>query len=435
MTGNNTAVSWRRGNLPGRPLPLMMKGLLIGVVITGFFISQGCELLKNMVEEKTSPEVGLVLVRGPEEVPGGEGRYLFEIKAVVEGNPAPRVVFNRDDSMGQAGKNRVTVILHAGDSFTVMAIATSSGGSASASLELHAQIPTADSAGKPGPTPAPGVTTATPGTSAPTSGVPSVTPDASTPAPGTPTPAAPMPTLSAIVPLPSLLISFQPTVYPASPSPSPAPLPSASAFTPFPTLYWPSPSPSPGLVPFPSLMIPLVFSVTLSPVRNESGQVSENGYAFTNSNVYAGDDSGNRMVRGFISFNITGLAGKTVRTARLTLAEPIVQSDPSFMLGIRRYGLWIEAVSYGARPLIVSDYYLRSTIIKKCDYDYDINLFSDAADPATRLLCEELQRCLDDGLNRFQVRLRYTYEVSDFDNQWDGVGYQPGTISLGVTYH
>jgi hypothetical protein len=85
---------------------------------------------------KTAPEIDLEVAGDPQL--GEGGRYRFEVSAKVSGKPAPEVTFNRDDSMGEAGKNRAVILLDPGETFVVTAAAKNPLGKSEATLELKA---------------------------------------------------------------------------------------------------------------------------------------------------------------------------------------------------------------------------------------------------------------------------------------------------------
>jgi dTDP-D-glucose 4,6-dehydratase len=49
-------------------------------------------------------------------------------------------------------------------------------------------------------------------------------------------------------------------------------------------------------------------------------------------------------------------------------------------------------------------------------------------------LVEEIQKCIDKGLTRFQLRMQFAHEVSDNDGEWDDVKYGLDKVLLKIAY-
>lgn len=385
--------------------------LLIVVMIMGILFVPGCGLLQGVMGKKTAPEVALVLVKGPEEVK--EGRYLYEIKAVVEGDPAPKVTFNRDDSMGEAGKNRATIILNAGESFTLTVVAASSEGKASDSMELQGGKLPADGTAKPTPTPTPKPTatgtaatpTPTAATAAPTA---TTTPTATATPAATPTPTpTPAPTATSTpTPLPSLLITIFPSFILPSPSPSPTPLPSLLITINPSFIILPSPTPT---------------TVTLSP--SSRGSVIKDGtIQSTHNNV--GDTNTNLGRQGFITFDVSGIPDTaTIQSARLETVTYDKLGDPFGSLGslrvyVHNYGT-LDAGDYTPPPV--------TGAITRFDNEAQLT------DPAVQALNSIGLTGIKNALagNQFQIRLQFNTRETDNDGVADVLR---ASFRLVVTY-
>ena len=98
---------------------------------------------------------------------------------------------------------------------------------------------------------------------------------------------------------------------------------------------------------------PTTAQVTLNAIPGESGTVFE-GAAGTApvSAIQAGDTAGNFISRGFLSFDIGSLAGKTITSATLDLSSCTKTQDP-FTGSLA--GIWVGDVQY-ALPLDQTDY-------------------------------------------------------------------------------
>ncbi len=86
---------------------------------------------------QSAPTITLEIAEGP-ELDENTDLYRIIVEAIVLGNPEPEVTFNRNDGIGEMEINHSLILLEAGDSFLIKAIASNSLGSAEASLELSA---------------------------------------------------------------------------------------------------------------------------------------------------------------------------------------------------------------------------------------------------------------------------------------------------------
>jgi len=87
-------------------------------------------------EEKEAPTISLSIYEGPTYSPSDNLCY-YRIKATVTGNPGPTVEWNKDDSGGTWGTKKAQVNLHDPDeTYTLIATATNSEGTDTASIEL-----------------------------------------------------------------------------------------------------------------------------------------------------------------------------------------------------------------------------------------------------------------------------------------------------------
>ncbi len=182
----------------------------------------------------------------------------------------------------------------------------------------------------------------------------------------------------------------------------------------------------------PSQLPKLKRTTTLAPVEEgESGWIIENESIIPTA-TYAGDNVKNKMVRGFVSIDISEMAGKTVGKAvlRMKLRPDKEFGNPSAIGGLR-----LVASRWGPRKLILDDYNCPGSVF----YDapiYNINISSGPdSEGMDRLLAKELQSCIDDGLNRFQFRLLFAKNVSNNNNKPDGVQYEFEDITLYVEYY
>ncbi len=416
-----------------------MIGFLAAVIILlllalVFFISP----LKDMVMgTKSVPEVTLELLRGPE--PDEEsGKYLFEVEAVATGNPAPEITFNRYDDPEEVGGNRVTLLLEKGESFTLVAVAENSEGKASVTLELVGEIPD-DSGDDTDGTDDSGDT-----------GEPTPGGESEPPAAGNRPPV-----ISKIVISHDLLRTGESyTVTAEASDPDGDNLTYQWSVTGGTVanlnvnpISWKAPD-APGDPQLSvvvrdgkggeavlSKQVPVGY-MQLSPVSAQSGRIIKDQEVRSPACVFAGDSNTNKIVRGFICFDIGKLQGVAIKTADLRLAGPTVLGDPSFMHGtLGTTGLRINIASWddrGSEPLSLMHYSLPGTSIGGYT-SYNITHTSVAGESGWNIV-RLLQSCIDKGYNRFMFRLMFSMEESDSDGQWDGVEYKLETISLYVTF-
>ena len=86
--------------------------------------------------EKAAPTIELEIYQGP-TYSEADGICYYRIKAVVTGNPTPKVEFSKDDSLSSFGSKKAQVNLHSTDeTYTLTATATNSEGEATDSINL-----------------------------------------------------------------------------------------------------------------------------------------------------------------------------------------------------------------------------------------------------------------------------------------------------------
>ena len=150
---------------------------------------------------------------------------------------------------------------------------------------------------------------------------------------------------------------------------------------------------------------------------DEAGSVAKDIYVCSDPicNIEFGDfgDFGtNRPVRGFISFDIRDLAGATVTNAALTFDTYMKRGDPASLIT----GIWVEVVNWGDDPtdhLVLSDYDLPGNRIRPyLPIDPVITVDPDK-------LKTELQSAIDNGMSRFQLRIRHRGWATNNNNNTD----------------
>jgi len=167
-----------------------------------------------------------------------------------------------------------------------------------------------------------------------------------------------------------------------------------------------------------------IISANLPLVVAEGGYLEQGGITGAGSYLYAGDTFHKKPCKGFASFNITGISGAEIQSATLTFNITHVYNDPSF------YGdLYINVLDWGAEPIIQADFGTIGIPVEGFSSSGDGNITCGA-----NKLKEELQKAINDGKSRFQVRIHFTGPFSDNDNETDGWKYDQSDVNLHIEY-
>jgi len=164
-------------------------------------------------------------------------------------------------------------------------------------------------------------------------------------------------------------------------------------------------------------------SLDLPKKTNEGGYLEYEGETYPGGNVYAGDSANNKPCMGFISFDITGLAGKTINAATLTLGSAAVQGDPLAYLD----AFLINVVEWGAESIIQSDFTPQGIAIQSFN--------SSNITCTAEKLKSELQKAINNGKSRFQIRVHFSGPYTDNDGSRDGWEYAQASVNLNVKYN
>ena len=161
---------------------------------------------------------------------------------------------------------------------------------------------------------------------------------------------------------------------------------------------------------------PAVAQVVLNAVASESGTLYEPA-AGAPLTILAGDTSANDIARGYMSFDISALSGKTIQNASLAIGSCSTMQDPFTSLG----GIWVGEVQY-ALPLDQSDYNIAGT---------GITLLNAVPGPID--VKNLVQTRTTEGKARFQIRL-HPAGPTDADGQADYISCNSGSVTLTITY-
>jgi hypothetical protein len=178
-----------------------------------------------------------------------------------------------------------------------------------------------------------------------------------------------------------------------------------------PVVASPTPTNTPPALP------PAIAQVVLNAVASESGTLYEPA-AGAPSTILAGDTSANEIARGYMSFDISTLSGKTIQNASLALGSCSTMQNPFTSLS----GIWVGEVQYPL-PLDQADYNIAGTGI--------VNLNSI---PAPIDVKAYVQARVTEGKSRFQIRL-HPAGPSDGDGQADYISCNAGSVTLTITYN
>ena len=154
---------------------------------------------------------------------------------------------------------------------------------------------------------------------------------------------------------------------------------------------------------------------------SEGGTVYEplSGESVTHGTILAGDTSGNFLARGYMSFDISSISGKTVTAAALDLSGCSQMRDPFGNLA----GIWVGEVQY-ALPLDQTDYDITGSGIQLLN-----NLPGSALD-----VKGYVQTRVTEGKSRFQIRLHPAKGTSDGNGEADYMSCNAAGPKLTITY-
>ena len=436
----------------------LLIGVLIGLAVLLILsvVVWATPLKDLLIKDKDMPEISLELV---EEQLQEDGSSRFEVEALVTGNPLPEVTFSRDDSGGEAGANRVWILLEPGERYTLTAEAKSPAGSATAQIELEAGGDTQGSSEQDdtgsGESPEQGGTAGSKespeqGGTAGSKGSAKSGADQNF-----------LPIITAIKFNSSQFAAgktYKATAEAGDPDGDTLTYKwsgdgTFSSTKSNPT-NWTAPNKAGkykikvtvkdgrGGVATRSKTItvaaslspppppPKVSTTTLPLIYNESGWIEKEVYVYDSVNaIFIGDNHLKVPSRGLVSFDMGKLKGKQVKKAVLKLGNPSIIGKPSELGQLR-----IGTAYWGARAIKLGDYKLPGTVLGVFT-SYNITLTSKPGDAIiVKNLATELQNNIDAGRNRFQIRVQFAKDTNG-NTKKDGVDYSLGNISLTVEYY
>jgi hypothetical protein len=164
----------------------------------------------------------------------------------------------------------------------------------------------------------------------------------------------------------------------------------------------------------------------LDAIHEESGLVGHHANTCARR-IYVGDDEFDRYVNGYISFNITYLAGVEVISATLVMVPGREYGDRSYLGNLR-----IGTLDYGTAPFTLPGCLSIRDIPVELLVEFpnsitDINYSGDE-------LANALQEKIDAESDRFQLKLYWTHPHTNEDGNEDGLGYYMNGTYLVVQY-
>jgi len=128
-----------------------------------------------------------------------------------------------------------------------------------------------------------------------------------------------------------------------------------------------------------------------------------------------------RLLEGFISFDISSLAGTSIQSATFRMRSGTLYGDPGFLhrleLRAANYGT-LDSGDFGTPGVFVVAYPAATTSITY----------------TSPPLVNALQALIDAGMSRAQLIIVYPGIHTDGHSDSDGVAFKPSDISLEVTY-
>ncbi len=174
-----------------------------------------------------------------------------------------------------------------------------------------------------------------------------------------------------------------------------------------------------------SVSPPAILSMDVPKVTAEGGYIAFGGIPINAGGcLFAGDEPTNKWVVGYISFDITGLTNATIQNATMTFNVKQKYNDPSFYASFLVYETY-----WGTVPISVATYSLPVNQIQHIASTTDGNFTVNNA-----ALKTALQTAINADHPRFQIGLSPTVEITNGNNDWDGIEYDQSGITLNVTY-
>jgi hypothetical protein len=361
-----------------------------------------------------SPTITLAIYEGPVYSPA-DNIYYFRVAATVTGSPNPAISWSKDDSGAAWGNKKAQVNISPGGTYTLTATATNSKGTASANIILAA----------------PGSSSSSTSSSSTTSTSINHAPDVA-----------------------DINVSggahYTDTVYTVSAAASDSDGDTLTYAWSATGGTWVNPNINPAQWRTPAAAGTYTLTLTVNDGRGgitvrtkdvavtvlslvnlsvpavyaEGGYIEKSGITNAGGCVFAGDSAGNQYCRGYMSYNITSLAGATIDTATVSFVLKQVLGNPVEHAGS---SMSLQIVDYGATAITQDNLGLPGTPIFNATAP--TFSFNGAA------LKTQLQNAINAGKQRFQICVGFTAPNFDSDGVWDGWEYDQTGITLNIQYY
>jgi len=165
-------------------------------------------------------------------------------------------------------------------------------------------------------------------------------------------------------------------------------------------------------------------SLAIAPLsKSEWGHIIKDDSICRNGTckILVGDYLNNKPFRGFVSFDISGLAGRNVYDVILVFENPTQIGDPASLIS----DISVEFVDWGSDDLKLIDYFLLGTLLGNFT---NPNFFCTYGS-----LAVQLQSAIDSGKDRFQLRISNPGLLTNNNNITDVWSYPIDHVRLNVS--
>jgi hypothetical protein len=165
-------------------------------------------------------------------------------------------------------------------------------------------------------------------------------------------------------------------------------------------------------------------STDIPVVCMESGDVYNDGSVAWSCPAKVGDTNTNKTTRGFLSFDISSLSGKVIISSSMVFNNYYEGNNPYCIIE----KIWLESVNWGSGKPQAGDYDITGRLLG----EYDPPTFT----CSNQTLVDELQKAINDGRDRFQLRLSHKGLQTNHDGVQNSLSYGGPTypIKFSVTY-
>ncbi len=320
-----------------------------------------------------APVIELEVYDGP-DYSESDNMCYYRVEAIASGNPDPEITFSDDDNVRQLDSDRIEVAIEAGKSYELTAIATNSKGTATATITLKGEYGEEVAEEEEGIAEEIAVEETTES------------------------------------------VDEEPVTEPEpEPATEPEPEPATEPET--------EPEPAAELEPEPPVASENLRAFAAD--RPISGYVNEYGVVMDGLGViYVGDTAGTPAAqnRGFLSFDVSSIAGENITNAWLTLRGTRVGNPESLMRELAvtsfDYGNSLNGGDYGGSGSTLTSFFP----LNHNDFSFTNDQLKDA-----------VQTALTSGRQYFQVKI-YINSTSGNDSK-DGFEFYLSNIGLEVSYN